>query len=210
MHAISQRSKFWGRPQVWIGVMVLAGFMTASAARAQVTNIIWKASLTGQLGIQQFDTKMNPYVRTASFNTINFLTMVLGGTPPTNSVLALNYEAFNGQTNYFLSVFDTVGLTNTLRISTGEAATILRYTTGFLFTESMALPPVSPTWGGGLFQLSGHTATSHSTPTTVSATIQGFVTDTRPTDLNGTTGILTRATIQTIGNPLRVQPPVVH
>jgi hypothetical protein len=192
--------------------MFLAGFMTASVSRAQVTNIIWKAGISGRLSIQQFDTRLNPQVRTAPFNSYNFLTMVLGSVPPSNSVLALNFEAFNGQTNYFLSVFDTVGLTNTLRISTGEVATILRNkNSDFLFTESMVLPPApgSNTWGGGLIQLSGRTALSHATPTTVSATVQGFITDTRPTDLNGTTGIFTSATIQTLGRPVRVQPPVV-
>jgi hypothetical protein len=209
MHAILHR-KFWSRTQGCLAVMFLAGLVTASSARAQVTNIIWKARISGQLSIQQFNTQLNPQVRTSPFNTYNFLTMVLGGLPPINSVLALNFEAFNGQTNYYLSVFDTVGLTNTLRISSGEVATILRNkTSDFLFTESMVLPPGTNTWGGGLIQLSGRTALSHATPTTVSANIQGFITDTRPTDLNGTTGIFTSATIQTLGRPVRVQPPVV-
>ncbi len=189
--------------------MVFGGFLTASAAHAQVTNIIWRANFSGTLGIQQFDKQLNPLVKTAPFKSVNFLTMVLGGSPPTNSVLALNFEAFGGKTNYFLSVFDTVGLTNTLRISTAETTTILRDKTQFIFTESMPLPPVGATWGGGLIQLSGRAKTSRSTPTTVSATVEGFFTDTRPTDLNGTTGVLMQATIQTIGNPVRVQPPVV-
>jgi len=209
MHTSSSHHRFQGRPRGWIGLVVLCGFLAASAARGQVTNIIWKASFNGQLAIQQFNTQLNPSVRVAFFKSTDFLNMVLGGTTPSNSVLALNFSAAGGTTNYFLSIFDLVGRTNTLRLTTGETTAILRDKNAFTFTESLLLVPVAPTWGGGLIQFSGRSPTSHSTPTTVSATVDGYFTDTRPVDLNGTTGILVHASIQTIGNPVRVQPPVI-
>ena len=189
--------------------MAVGVAVTASVARAQISNVIWKANFSGSLSIQEFDANLNPRQKTAGFKKNDFLRMVLG-TASTNEVLALRANLQSNNTiAVALTIFDTVARQDTLLIGSSSSGIMLSDGTNFVFTADIPMPPLNAVWQGGRLKLSGRGGVVRGAPVKLQANVEGFFIDTRPTDIGGTTGILTRATIKTVGAPLRVQPVVV-
>jgi hypothetical protein len=214
MNCISQRRNFWSRARTGIGLMGVAVALTASVARAQISNVIWKASFAGTLNIQEFDANLNPRQQSAGFNTSAFLRMVSGTAQTSNQVLSVSVSFLpNSPTGTIvLAIYDTTARQNTLpTIGTNSSSVVLYDGTNYVFTADIPMPPPSPTstWQGGFLKLAGRASAIRGTPVRLQASAEGFFIDLRPSDIGGTTGILTRATISTVGAPLRVQPIVV-
>lgn len=186
----------------WIAV---AGFVMASAvAQAQTTNIIWKAEVNGELGIQQHTIVLNRVMQKATFKTKNFLKMLLGTAPTANQVLALNVNVQGSTTNLFLSVYDKVNRKNILRITTNEVAVLLEDNKQY---SSSLTAPLSGQRGE--LRIAGRGKKAHGYPITQRAKMGGYLIDPIPTDIGGTTGLILRATLRTSGKPLRVEPPFI-
>jgi len=209
MNFISQQWKLRSLTRAGAGLLVLGILMTAPVARAQISNVIWKANFSGSLSIQQFDANLNPRQESAGFSTPAFLRMVLG-TSVTNEILALSASLQGSNSiSVSLSVFDTAARQSVTNIGTSTSGIVLSDGTNFVFTADIPMPALSTVWQGGYLKLAGRGGVIRGAPVKLQANVEGILIDARPTDIGGTTGILTRATIQTVGPPLRVQPVVV-
>ena len=185
-----------------VSACLLGGLRT----EAQVTGVIWQATMSGRLGIQAFDQQLNPQLQSASFKTKDILRMVLGQDPTSTQVLALNIEAGATGTNIFLSVYDTAGRSNIVRITTGERTTLFQDSKTVVFDVSATVPLLNNQLLGGRLRIAGRGKVVNGVPSTLQATIGGTLIDARPGDLGGTTGLLMQTKLKTSGKPLRVLP----
>ena len=190
------------------------------AVRADITNIIWQAKLTGKMAIQQYDAKLVPRMSTAKFTTSSFISMVggsagattigsttIGTSTSAGDVLGVNFVMAGGQTNFYLSLYDRTNRKNTLRITTNEVMTLVSDGTNLTFTVEAPLIPTSNTWGGGFLRIAGTGHIVKGVPAALNGAVEGVFIDNRPGDLNGTTGLVLQAKISTLNVPLRVLPP---
>ena len=198
--------------------LIVAG-MCLKPAHADITNVIWQATLTGKLAIQQHDAKLLPRMSTAKFTNKSFISMVGGSAGSANAgsttigtstsageVLGVNIDMTGGQTNLFLSLYDRTNRKNSLRITTNEVTTMISDGKNLAFTVEAPLIPTSNTWGGGFLRFAGTGHIVKGVPAQLSGSAEGVFIDNRPGDLNGTTGLVLRAKLNTSNVPLRVLP----
>jgi hypothetical protein len=185
-----------------VGACHLGGLCT----EAQVTGVIWQATMSGKLGIQGFDQKLSPQLQSASFKTKDILQMVLGTTPTSTQVLALNIEAGATGTNIFLSVYDTAGRSNVVHITTGERTILFQDSKTVVFDVDATVPLLNNQFRGGRLRIAGRGKVVNGVPSTLQANVGGTLVDARPGDLGGTTGLLMQTKLKTSGKPLRVLP----
>lgn len=178
-------------------------------AQASVTNAVWTIETKGGLAIQRFDQQVIPRVRSGSFKTKTFINMVLDRPGTTVERLALNMDMAGGVTNFYLSIWDTSTRQIGFRLTTNETTTLISDGDNLVFTTDAALIPNRPAnWGGGYVRIAGSGRFVNGVPAKIKASLEGIFIDTRPGDLSGTTGIVTRAKISmTPGSPLRILPP---
>lgn len=192
-------------------VLMTAILVFGGTAHASVTNAIWEAALTGTLGIQEFRASVTPYMSVAQFKKGAFLGLLRSG--GSSETLAFNADMVNNQTNFYLSVYSTASRQNITRVTANEVTTIISDGNGFIFSLDADLPRGGPptilatTWGGGTIRITGRGRMINGTPALMKGSASGIFIDTRPGDLNGTTGLVTRARFSTSGPPLRILPP---
>jgi hypothetical protein len=194
----------------WSVVVTVLGACLLGALRteAQVTNVIWRATFSGMLGIQSIGQNLVPQQQTAKLKTSDLLGLV--GASTATEVLALNIEAGSTGTNIFLSVFDTSSRENIRRITTGETTTLFQDGANAVFDVDAPIPFLTPQLLGGRLRISGRAKIVSGVPSALRANVSGFLVDVRPGDLGGTTGLVMRATLKTSGAPLRVLPASGH
>ena len=185
-----------------------ACLLSAPCTEAQVTNVIWRATFSGTLGIQRLDQALIPQQQTAKLKTSDLLGLV--GASTATEVLALNIEAGSTGTNIFLSVFDTSSRMNVRRITTNETTTLFQDGVNAVFDVDAPIPFLTAQLLGGRLRISGRARIVSGVPSALRANVSGFLVDVRPGDLGGTTGLVMRATLKTSGAPLRVLPASGH
>ena len=161
---------------VVVFIMLLLCF-TPPVAQAGITNVIWQATLAGQLAIQQYNGKLQPREQIANFKT-----------------------------NFYLSVYDKTNRQNFLRITTNETMALISDGKNLTFTIEAPMLTTNSTWGGGFLRIAGTGKIVSGVPGQLNAAVNGVFIDNRPSDLNGTTGLVIKATLSTLSTPLRVQP----
>jgi hypothetical protein len=199
-----------------VALMLVGAAAAPNCARAQVvTSITWRADLRGTLAVERFNEKVLPFIRIADFNRRDFLRIILGRPASSNETLALTFELANPNngTNIFLSVYNTDTLSHEYRTGSSRTIALLDNRHG-AFTSHIAVPESflfipGSFFGGGDIQISGVVQQPRTVPAAIRGRVAGLLVDIRPEDLNGTTGIIMHATINTRGKPLRVQPPNV-
>ena len=191
---------------VVVAFVTLLLCFTPPVAQANITNVIWQATLAGQLAIQQYNGKLQPREQIASFKNSDFLTMVVGGASTTNVVLGVNFVMSGGQTNFYLSVYVKTNRQNFLRITTNETMALISDGKNLTFTIEAPMLTTNSTWGGGFLRIAGTGKIVSGVPGQLNAAVNGVFIDNRPSDLNGTTGLVIKATLSTLSTPLRVQP----
>ncbi len=190
-----------------LALTVTLSLAAAYSARATVTNAIWTANAQGKMVIQGFDQRVVPIAKTASFKNRNFLEILIGRTPDATEKLALNIDMANNTTNFYLTVFSTSSRGNSFRVTTGEKTTLFQDSKQVVFTTEASVLPVNSNLGGGSLRITGKAKLVNGVPSKFKAAVEGVLVDTRPGDLQGTTGLVVRAKINTLGAPLRIQPP---
>ena len=190
----------------WALVVSLAGASLLGALRseAQVTNVVWRTTISGSLGIQALDQNLAPLQQTSKFKSADLLRMVLGGPATPSLVLALAIDLEPTGTNIFLSIFNKASRQNS-RITTNERTTLFQDGRNVVFDVSADIPSSTEIAGGHL-RISGRGKVVGGVPSKLTANVNGFLVDRQPTDLRGTTGLVMRATLRTSGAPLRVLP----
>jgi len=195
---------------VGVAIAVAIMWLNPRAAQADITNIIWQAKLAGNLAIQRYDANLQPRISIAKFVTRDFISMVTGGTATaTNQVLGVNLVMSGGQTNFYLSIYNSANRENSQRITTNEVATWVSDGKNLTFTVEAPMPPMlstNGTWGGGIIRIAGVGHMVKGVPAGLSGAVEGMFIDNRPNDLLGTTGLVVQARISTFNAPLRVQP----
>ena len=206
-------------PGCFLAAALITTGLSLNSAQADITNIIWQATLTGQVAIQQHDAKLSPRMSTAKFTNKSFIAM-LGGTAGSantgsttigtsssaGEVLGVNIDMAGGQTNLFLSLYDQTNRKNSVRITTNEVTTMISDGKNLAFTVEAPLIPTSNTWGGGFLRIAGTGHIVKGVPAQLTGSAAGVFIDNRPGDLNGTTGLVLRAKLNTSNVPLRVLP----
>ena len=192
-----------GRSGDYLAGVLIATLLCLNPARADITNVIWKATLTGNLAIQQHDAKLSPRMSIAKFTNKSFISMV-GGTG--GEVVGVNVDMAGGKTNVFLSLYDGTNRKNALRITTNEITTVISDGKNLAFTVEAPLVPTGATWGGGFLRIAGTGHIVKGVPAQLNGSVEGVFIDNRPGDLNGTTGLVLRARLNTSTVPLRVLP----
>jgi hypothetical protein len=198
-------------PKMWsclrVAFCVILGLFGATASsRAGVTNAIWEARFGGSLVIQRFMQDVTPRTDVAKFKKGAFLGFVLNSSPSASQKLGFNIDMIGGRTNFYLTVFDQSSRRNTLRVTRNEQTIVLTDGSRLYFSLDAELIPYSPQWGGGYIRIVGRARMVNGVPAGLRGKVTGAFVDNRPGDLNGTTGLVTRATISTRGAPLRIQP----
>lgn len=188
------------------GLWALA-LMAALPAHGNVTNAIWQARLKGRMVIQRFTSQVEPATQQATFKEGDFLRMVLNRDPDRSDVLAFNIDMVGGRTNFYLSVFNTAARQNSQRLSVFETTTLVADGQRLTFTMEAPLSQTGIHWAGGYLRISGTGRFANGVPTRIRGRVTGLAVDTRPGDLRGTTGLVTRASITTGRAPLRILPP---
>jgi len=185
----------------YLAAVLIATVLCLNPARADITNVIWKATLTGKLAIQQHDAKLSPRMSIAKFTNKSFISMAGGG-----DVLGVNVDMAGGKTNVFLSLYDRTNRQNSLRITTNEITTVISDGRNLAFTVEAPLVRTGATWGGGFLRIAGTGHIVKGVPAQLNGSVEGVFIDNRPGDLNGTTGLVLRARLNTSTVPLRVLP----
>ena len=209
MHKLQHR--IYVRPcrtaiSVWISIVTAVVWLNPAPAHADITNVIWQAKLAGKLAIQRYDAKLLPRISVAKFKAHDFISMVVGGTTGTNQVLGVNLVLAGGETNLYLSVYDSATRMNSSRITTNEVTTWVSDGKNLTFTSEAPLVTTNSTWGGGFVRIAGIGHLVKGVPAGLNGAVEGMFIDNRPGDLHGTTGLVVRARISTFRAPLRVQP----
>lgn len=209
MRKLQQRMTVWpNRSGVGLGAVIVAAilWLNPRAAHADITNVIWQAKIAGKLEIQRYDAKLQPRVAVAKFTNRDFISMVAGSVTATNQVLGVNLVMAGGQTNLYLSVYDSASRMNSLRITTNEMTTWVSDGKNLTFTVEAPMLTTNSTWGGGFMRIAGTGHIVKGVPAALNGAVEGMFIDNRPGDLHGTTGLVVRARISTFNAPLRVQP----
>src|SRR5205085_306348 len=111
-----------------------------------------------------------------------------------------------GRTNFYLTVYDKDGRQNARRVTSSENTVIISDGMNLAFSMEAPLVPNLPQWGGGFVRIAGQGRFVNGVPAALHGNLEGVFVDTRPGDLNGTTGLVLRAKINTLRAPLRIQP----
>ena len=175
---------------------VVVTLLLVTRSQAALDEVIWQATMSGSLGIQEFSSSIEPRLQRAGLGTKRFMTIVIGRAPDNSEKLALNVDMRGGATNIYLSVYNTVQRSSTLRLTASETTTMLTDGERISFTMD-GLLRTAPNFGGGRVRLAGTGRMVQGVPTGLRANMTGILVDTRPTDLRGTTGLVLRATIRT-------------
>ena len=187
----------------YLAAVLLATVLCLNPAQADITNVIWKATLTGNLAIQQHDANLFPRMSVAKFSNKSFISMVGGAG---GDVLGVNVDMAGGKTNVFLSLYDGIERKNSFRITTNEITTLISDGKNLAFTVEAPLISTFNTWGGGFLRIAGTGHIVKGVPAQLNGSVEGVFIDNRPGDLNGTTGLVLRARLNTSTVPLRVLP----
>jgi hypothetical protein len=186
----------------WACAAGLSGQLLEAAA----TNVIWQATLTGTLGIQGFAANAQPRLESTKLKTADFLRIVTGGVISGGEVLAVNIDLQGTDANFILTVFDKTSRQNIQRLSINETTTLISDGKNLVFSWDAPLVTGLGDLRGGRFKITGKGKISSGVPAALKANVEGILIDARPGDLGGTTGVVLRATLTTVGAPLRVQP----
>lgn len=180
--------------------------VVAGTARAQLSNVVLQAPISGVLGVQDIGQNSQVVLSQAAFNSDTLLT-IIGISPQPNHVIALNFDLLNGRTNLSLLVFDKGfdGPVAGENITTAESTTFISDGQNFMFRLSARVPTRFPEFAGGLLEIAGHGQIRDGLPTRVTASVRGLLVDARPFDTGGSTGVIMRATLKT-GATLRRRP----
>ena len=81
------------------GLIVSAIFCLGLNVNADITNVIWQASLNGNLAIQKYDAQLGPRISIAKFTNKNFISMVGGSTSAGSTTIGTS--ALTGEQIYF-------------------------------------------------------------------------------------------------------------
>ena len=161
MHKLQQKISV--RPNrshvgMWAAMIAASVWLNPHPVQADITNVIWQATLSGKLAIQQYNVKLQPRMVVAKFTNRDFISMVEGTTTATNQVLGVNLVMVGGQTNFYLSVYDSSTRMNALRITTNEITTLVSDGNKLTFTVEapiLSSTTTNGTWGGGFIRAHG-------------------------------------------------------
>ncbi|MEI6083977.1 MAG: hypothetical protein WCS70_06715 [Verrucomicrobiota bacterium] len=188
-------------------VSAMAFCFVGGVVKASVTNVIWEAAFSGTLGIQAYKPDVTPRMDVAQFKKKTLLRFA-GLQPNSSEVLALNIDMAQGRTNFYITNFNKDTRQNGARLSVNEKTTIISDGADLTFSfESFLVPtPGSTNFGGGFIRFTGRGRLFNGVPSVLKGAVTGYLVDQNPSDLNGTTGLLLRASISTTKAPLRVLP----
>ena len=189
----------------------------AMGAAAQTTNIVWRAQLTGVLGIQEYRANLTPHMTVAAFGTKDLVRMVTGTALATGQSLALDVEMQGGVTNLYLSLYDRINRVAVRRFTAGESTLLFQDGTKFAVTADLPIPSsvisgsnaVPTGLAYGLLRIAGTGREVRGIPASFQTTVRGFLIDPR-TGEGGTTSLIMRATLSAGGVPLKIQPPLLY
>ena len=233
-----QRQPFFG-PLALVGACWL-WLAVPLGVPAQTTNIVWRAQLSGVLGIQAYRANFDPYMSAAAFKTADFLRMVTGSAPTAGQVLTLNVEMQGGITNLYLGLYDRINRVAVRRLTAGESTLLFQDGHKFAVTADLPVPPTAGTITNITAGVTNITAGVTNISAAVTNIVPGastltygqlriagtgretrgipssFLTTVRGflieprTGEGGTTGVLMRATLSAGGVPLKIQPPLLY
>lgn len=188
-------------------ILSVCGLVFAPMSQAGgPTNVIWEATFSGTLAIQDYDQQVTPRLASSPFKEGDFLSFL--GLPSGDLTVAVNVDMTGSRTNLYLTIYDRVSRQNLERITTAENTTLIQDGQNLTFTMDARMPANPPSWGGGQLRIAGRGKIVDGIPAAFKGNVTGVFVDLRPGDIGGTTGLVVRAKISTAGKPARVQPPV--